>query len=99
VKDPIETLPLFDIATHPKPTTTRRPFPGPRTIRRVLCAAGAHWAGLMLSGDDHLVWRPHMVHTGGSAWQCTVSGRCLCDRPAPDVPHVKTPTCDDHDGA
>lgn len=95
-RNEIENVPMFDV-TPPPPTPRNREAGtarfGPQSIRRVLCAAGAHVAGLILSGDSHLVWREHQVHAGGSAWQCSASGRCLCDCPAPPVTGVVTPGC------
>ena len=89
-------MPRFDIT--PPPAAVRKPESGKRfvaqSIRRVLCAAGAHTAGLILSGDDHLVWRDHQVHAGSSAWKCSASGKDLCDAPAPEVKGVLTPLCE-----
>lgn len=98
-RNEIVNVPMFDIAPPPRLPRNREAGTsrfGAQSVRRVLCAAGAHVAGLMLSGDGHLVWRDHQVHAGGTTWQCTASGRCLCDRPAPPVTKVATPTCADH---
>jgi hypothetical protein len=86
-KNPIETAPLFDITPPPRPSfSSSRPF-GARTVRRVLCAAGAHMAGLIVGTGEHLVWRPHLVHNvTGSTWPCSASGKCLCEVPAPPCP-------------
>lgn len=92
----LENVPMFDIT--PPPPAARNPESGrsrfgPRSVRRVLCAAGAHVAGLILSGDAHLVWRDHQVYAGGSSWQCSASGQDLCELPAPPVQGVITPSC------
>jgi len=94
--DQIKNVPMFDVPAPPPlpPKPKGQPF-GARNIRRVLCAAGAHMASVILSGDDHLIWRDHQIHTtSGSTWPCSASGKDLCDAPAPDVKGVLTPLCE-----
>jgi hypothetical protein len=93
----IENVPMFDVAPVAVRKQKARNWPGPQSLRRVLCAGGAHTAGLILSEGDHLTWRPHLVHTvGGSAWDCPVAGKCLCVEPSPVVAGKHNPTCHDH---
>jgi hypothetical protein len=94
-QQPVGDVPMFDVAAPPTPSKGR-PFPGPHTVRRVLCPGGEHQAGLIVGTGEHLVWRKHLVHTvGGLTWLCQVVGKCLCQAPAPQVKGVHTPTCQD----
>lgn len=95
MKPSIDNVPMFDIAA-PPPPAKGPPFPGSRTVRRVLCPGGAHQAGLIVGTGEHLVWRRHDVHTvTGVHWPCPAAGQCLCDAPAPIVAGKHTPTCED----
>jgi hypothetical protein len=91
----LQNVSMFDTPLPDPPAAKPAAFPGPRTIRRVLCAGGAHQAGLIIDDGKHLVWRPHTVTmANGSTWSCPAVGYCLCQMPAPTVKDVYTPTCE-----